>query len=447
MSLYSIIIGLGKSGFSCVEFLAKKHAHMLVLDTRETPPYIHQFKEQFSNIPVALGPLELKWLENAKEIIVSPGLATDQPFFLEATKQGIPIIGDIELFAREVTKPVCGITGSNGKSTVTSLVYEMAKTAHINVACGGNIGTPALELITQPEPDMYVLELSSFQLEITHSLKLKAAAFLNLNPNHLDRYSNMEAYRQAKQRIYLHADTAICNKDDDATFPEHSMPCNKEIYFSLSKPGEGEFGLLQKQGEYYLALGETELMPISHLKIKGMHNQYNALAALAIGYAMNIPMEAMLNTLMTFPGLMHRCQYIGAWNGVEWFNDSKATNVTATLAAVEGLGSSLSGKLVLLLGGQDKGDDFTRLTQAVKKYVRSIIVFGQDASLIEKALKSCVPLYNAQDFQHAVELSQQHAQAGDAVLLSPACASYDMFDNFEHRGSEFIRLVQEIVAI
>lgn len=443
---YQLVIGIGKTGWSCVEYLTRRGEKIRVIDTREEPANLHQFKQKFPNIPLHLGNLLPEWIFNAQQIIVSPGVSTQQFLFEEAKNKGIPILGDIDLFAQNATSPVCGITGSNGKSTVTTLVHEMAKAAQISVQCGGNLGTPVLEIITSPEPELYVLELSSFQLETMHSLPLQVATILNLSPNHLDRYGTMENYQKAKQRIYQDTQFIVCNRDDPATFPNDPDAYDNLVTFGLSNPKSGEFGIIELRDNFLLAFGDQELLSVDEMYLKGRHNAANALAALAIGHVIGFPLSAMISTLQTFRGLAHRCQFIGNWNDVHWFNDSKATNVTATLAAIVGLGSALKGKLVVLLGGQDKGDDFTKLLPAIHQFVRSVVVYGQDADKIKTVLHGHILVEHAKNFAEAITTAHQQALPGDAVLLSPACASYDMFRNFEHRGEMFIQLVEEIVA-
>lgn len=438
-----LIIGLGMTGFSCAHYLTRKNIPFRVADTREQPPELEKFKISYPNALIHLGSYPDTWLDFTSVIIVSPGLAREDIFYKNATDKNIPIFGDIEIFAHEAKQPICGITGSNGKSTVTSLVYEMAKAAGLTAGCGGNIGTPALDLLEIADPDLFILELSSFQLEITDRLNLQAAVYLNLNHNHLDRYPNMKAYGEAKQRIYQNAQFMIWNRDDKATDPDIQSEAENRISFGLSRPDEGEFGLIESPEGTFLAFGQKKLLRVNEMHLKGRHNWLNALAALAAGFAMGLPISAMISALQTFPGLEHRCQFLGNFEGVDWFNDSKSTNVSATLAAIEGLGPNIREKLIIIMGGQDKNDDFTRLIPALKSYVRSVILFGRDAAAIGEVLNSHINIEYAQDLANAIELANHHACEGDAVLLSPACASYDMFKNFEHRGKVFQQLIKE----
>ncbi len=424
-----VIIGLGKTGLSCIRYLLKKNADIAIVDNRINPPGLTELKNYFPNVPVYLGSFHENILSQADELIISPGVSLKEPAIAKQIKNGKPIIGDIELFARVARAPIIAITGSNGKSTVTTLVGEMAKCAGINVGVGGNLGTPALDLLTDPEPDLYVLELSSFQLETTYSLKTKAAVVLNISPDHMDRYENIEEYKAAKMRIYNGCEVAVMTPDTPS--PLAPLP-----------GGEGEFFIMQDK---YLAYGKQKLLSIDELKIKGRHQVSNALAALALGAAAGLPMAAMLKALREFSGLPHRCQWVAKINNVDYYNDSKGTNVGAAKAAIEGLGRGMARraltKIVLIAGGQGKGADFSELFPAVEKYTRAVILIGQDAPKLKAALTGASKILCANSMQEAVKFAAQEAQSGDIVLLSPACASFDMFNNFEHRGEVFCESV------
>jgi UDP-N-acetylmuramoylalanine--D-glutamate ligase len=439
ISPLSLIIGLGKTGLSCARYLQRKNIPFIAIDTRENPPQLSEFKNQFPDIPVFLGALDIQQLSNAKEILVSPGLDLENNFFIEAHKRGIPIIGDIELFAREAKAKIAAITGTNAKGTVTTLVGNMLKAAGKNVRVGGNIGTPALDLLTDSEPDFYVLEISSFQLETTYSLHAAAATILNFSVDHLDRHHTMEAYIAAKQRIYHHCVSAIWNREDNRTQP--ITDTSSEITFGLTEPRQFEFGLREKENQFWLAFGDEYWLPTQELYIKGRHNWANVLAALAMGHALQIPKEIMLQTLREFKGLTHRCEWVAEKNGVTWYNDSKGTNVGATIAAIEGLGPAISGKIILIAGGLGKGADFSMLQNCVSRYVKTVILIGKDAALIEAALTNHVEIKHAGDMEEAVNLAAKESRLNDIVLLSPACASWDMFRDFEHRGEVFKSLV------
>lgn len=438
----TIVLGLGVTGIACLRYLTKQAGTVIAMDTRQNPPELNACREQFPEVPVYLGELDETLLSTAQTIVVSPGLSLQTPAIQLAKVRGVSVIGDIELFARAARAKIVAITGSNAKGTVTTLLGDMAASAGLNVRVGGNIGRPALDLLDINEPDLYVLELSSFQLETTDSLKTIAATILNISPDHLDRYSDLAAYIAAKQRIYRHCSHPVYNRDDSQTQPIQQT--SKCVSFGLTSPADQEWGLKTLEGEIWLAKGHHPLMKVSALRIQGRHNWANALAALALGDILGLPLDAMLKTLHEFPGLPHRCQWVMTRNDVQWYNDSKGTNVGATLAALTGLGQSITGKIVLILGGLGKGADFRVLRESVLNYVRHVILLGQDAPLIAAALGEDVPLVYATDMSQAVCLADSAAQAGDIVLLSPACASYDMFHNFEHRGDVYVNEVRSL---
>lgn len=436
-----IIIGLGKTGLSCVRYLAQQKISLLIMDTRDNPPGLAEFKQEFPHIPIHLGKLDPGIIAQAAEIIVSPGISLQEPALVFAREQKIPIIGDIELFARAAQAPIIAITGTNAKGTVTTLIGEMINQAGFTALLGGNIGTPALDLLLEKIPDFYVLELSSFQLESTFSLQATAATILNISEDHLDWHGTMAAYIQAKQRIYQHCKIAVWNRDDLVTFPEG---VEHYVSFGLSEAEDGEFGLWYVNQQPWLAYGKQPLLPVTELRIKGRHNWANALAALAFGHALKLPWEPMLQVLRTFKGLEHRCQWVAEYNQVAWYNDSKGTNVGATIAAIEGLGGAIAGKLILIAGGIGKGADFTVLQPAVAKYARTVILIGRDAPLLQQALSPVITTEIVHDLAEAVLLAQKAAKAHDIVLLSPACASFDMFRDYPHRGEVFKDLVRNL---
>ncbi len=440
-----VIVGLGKTGLSCVRYLARENIPLAIMDSRQDPPGLVEVKQEFPNIPIHLGSFNVDWLQNAKVMIVSPGISLREPAIADAIAKGVPALGDIELFARDAKNPVIGITGTNGKSTVTSLVGEMAKAAGKKVAVGGNLGTPALDLLReQPNANLFVLELSSFQLETTYSLKTLTASVLNITPDHMDRYRDLNEYIAAKQRIYQQCQHPVINRENKLSYSGLNS-CNDALSFGLDEPEAGQFGLRQQNAKTYLAYGQENILDVAELIIKGRHQWANALAALALGTATGFPLAIMLQTLRTFPGLRHRCQWIATIDNVAWYNDSKGTNVSSSLAGIAGLGDTIHGKLILIAGGLGKQQDFSPLREPVAKFARAVILMGQDAPLIEKALQGATKVLHASDLSNAVKMAQQTAQAGDAVLLSPACASYDMFKNFEHRGDVFIDAVQALV--
>lgn len=437
---FRIVVGLGKSGMSLVRFLARQGVPFAVADTRENPPELATLRLQFPQVEVRCGELDVEFLCRAQELYVSPGLALATPALQEAAKRGVKLSGDIELFARHAKAPIVAITGSNAKSTVTTLVGDMARAAGKRVAVGGNLGTPALDLLAD-DIELYVMELSSFQLETTERLNAEVATVLNVSEDHMDRYADMQAYHLAKHRIFRGARQVVVNRGDALSRPlvADQLPCWS---FGLNKPDFKAFGLIEEDGEKYLAYQFEKLMPVRELKVRGAHNQANALAALALGHAVGLPFESMLAALRAFTGLAHRCQWVRELRGVAYYDDSKATNVGAALAAIEGLGADIDGKLVLIAGGDGKGADFSGLTAPVARYCRAVVLLGRDAELIAAALGDAVPLVRVKTLDEAVQRCAELAREGDAVLLSPACASLDMFKNFEERGRLFAQAAE-----
>lgn len=435
----NVVVGLGKSGMSNIRYLLQQGKKVVAMDTRQQPPELDHVIQEFPQVALHLGSLDEAILAQAAEIILSPGVSPQEPALVTAQNQGIPIIGDIELFARAAKAPIVAITGTNAKGTVTTLVGEMIQNAQYKVLVGGNIGTPALDLLTEETPDFYVLELSSFQLETTHSLQAAAATILNISEDHLDRHHTMSAYIAAKQRIYHGCHFAIVNREDQNTWPE--IPLVRVLSFGLTTPQANEFGILKYDDQSWLSLGAERLLPVDKLLIKGQHNWNNALAALALGTGIGLPLSSMLESLTHFRGLVHRCQWVAEKQGVAWYDDSKGTNVGATLAAIAGLGPALNGKLILIAGGIGKGADFSPLRAPIQKYVRAVILIGKDAPILEQAFNGATTIIHAIDMPEAIALARNAAQLNDAVLLSPACASFDMFRDYEHRGEVFKELV------
>lgn len=437
-----LVIGLGKTGLSCVRYLARQGHQVAVTDDRLDPPGLASVHDELPDVALFLGRFEPDAFEHAEQIVVSPGVPLTLPLITAARARGMEIIGDIELFARSATAPIIAITGSNGKSTVTTLVGEMARAAGRNVKVGGNLGTPALDLlpIDALEPDLYVLELSSFQLESTHSLKARAAVILNISPDHLDRYPDLDEYAQAKQRIYQHAELQIVNLDDSYA-ARLADPARPSIGFGLQPAGTDQYGVRDFGIQPWLVCGNERLMPAAEIRMVGRHNLSNALAALALGDAAGLPRAAMFDTLRTFGGLPHRTQWVAESKGVVWYNDSKGTNVGATLAAVQGMDRPV----VLIAGGLGKGADFRMLRDALKGRVRALVLIGQAASQLEVALQGVAAMVRADDMPAAVKLAAELALPGDAVLLSPACASFDMFKGYDHRGDVFMHAVLELL--
>ena len=439
---FRIVVGLGKSGMSLVRFLAQQGVSFAVADTRENPPELATLRRDYPQVEVRCGELDVDFLCRADELYVSPGLALATPALQAAAARGVKLSGDIDLFARNAKAPIVAISGSNAKSTVTTLVGEMAAAAGKRVAVGGNLGTPALDLLND-DVELYVMELSSFQLETTNQLGAEVATVLNVSEDHMDRYSGLPAYHLAKHRIFRGAKQVVVNRQDALTRPlmSEGLPC---WTFGLSAPDFKAFGLREENGEKYLAFEFQNLMPVRELKVRGAHNQANALAALALGHAVGLPFDAMLSSLRSFTGLEHRCQWVRELDGVSYYNDSKATNVGAALAAIDGLGADMDGKLVLIAGGDGKDADFSGLRDSVAKHCRAVVLIGRDAELIAAAVGDAVPLVRADSLDDAIVQSRELAQPGDAVLLSPACASFDMFKNYEERGQLFARAVEAL---
>ena len=440
-AVYTLVVGLGKTGLSVVRYLRTLGETVVVVDSRDIPPGLSTLKNEYAEVEYFTGDFKSALFINAHRIIVSPGVALSEPVLIEAKQKNIEIIGDIDLFAHEVAAPVIGITGSNGKTTVTTLLALMATQAGMNTIASGNIGTPVLDSLDD-NAELYVLELSSFQLETLQELSMKAAVVLNVSADHLDRYNDVADYAASKQIIYHNAETLVLNKDDPLANRVNTST-SKKIYFTLYAPAENEFGLCKSEnGDQYLCFGSQRLIAVDELKIKGQHNMQNALAALALGYVSGLTLESMVTSLYEFKGLSHRTQFVAEINGVNWINDSKATNVGATVAALTGL----PGKHVLIAGGIAKGADFSELRGVVAKHCRAVVLFGQDAAQIKSVLPDGVTVKTVDDLQSAVTSAQSLAQQGDNVLLAPACASFDMFDDFEHRGDTFIQLVELLVA-
>jgi UDP-N-acetylmuramoylalanine--D-glutamate ligase len=442
----AVIVGLGRTGLSCARYLRERGWRIAVTDTRPEPPQLAALRALDPQIPVRLGMLDPRLLDDALCVVVSPGVSLEQPFFAEARRRGLEIVGDIELFARAVDAPVVGITGTNGKSTVTTLVGRMAARAGVQVRVGGNLGEPALDLLAAAHRagetvGLYVLELSSFQLEATHSLDLAAAAVLNVSPDHLDRYASVAAYAEAKARIFARCDTAVINLDDPLVVAM-PRPGQRTLSFSLRAAIGADYAVALRDGSAWLTRRGEPLLAVSAMRIRGLHNAANALAALALGEALHLPLPAMLAELATFTGLPHRTQWVAEVAGVTYIDDSKGTNVGATIAAVAGM----EGPLVIIAGGDGKQQDFAPLATAFRGKVRHTVLIGRDGRVVGAALQGVCPTEYCASLEDAVRAAAAAAQPGDTVLLSPACASLDMFRDYTHRGAVFARAVQELAA-
>jgi UDP-N-acetylmuramoylalanine--D-glutamate ligase len=438
----ALVVGLGATGLSCVRYLHAQGYGVEVVDSRSAPPQLAALREEFPGIACHTGGFEARLFAVADLLVVSPGVALDEPAIAQAIARGAETIGDVELFARAVRAPVLAITGANGKSTVTSLTGAMCREAGLATAVGGNIGVPVLDLLRAPLPEVYVLELSSFQLETTTSLKPLAATVLNISPDHMDRYRDLDAYARAKARIFAGQGVMVLNADDPWVM-RMAQPNRNAVHFGLGAPlSENDYGLINQGGEEWLAKGARRLLPAAEVPLAGRHNFANVLAAMALAETAQVPFDAMKRAVVQFKGLAHRTELVAERDGVRWINDSKGTNVGATLAALNGM----SEPVVLIAGGDGKGADFSALKGACAAHARAVVLIGRDAPIIEAALANAVPVAHAADMREAVQRARELAQPGDVVLLSPACASFDMFRNFEQRGDVFRTAVRELLA-
>jgi UDP-N-acetylmuramoylalanine--D-glutamate ligase len=436
-----VVFGLGKTGLSCANFLSEQGIACTVVDTRCDPPGRDALRRSHPKIRLIAGSLSADLLGTCKQIILSPGVSRAHPFVSYALECGVEVIGDIELFARNVTAPVIAVTGSNGKSTVVTLVSDILAAAGFMVRCGGNIGTPALELLQDASAvDYYVLELSSFQLESTYSLAPEVACILNVSPDHMDRYADFAGYVAAKTRILTSAKFAVLNADN----PELAKlkPDCTTRYFGTCASESGSYCSAEINGVSWLITDRQPLIPATELGVQGEHNYLNALAAVAITDRLCVARDVQKRVLSAFRGLAHRCQTIAIRQGVDWIDDSKGTNVGASCAAIAGVFAARNG--ILIAGGQGKDAEFSGLGAVIKQHVRAVVLIGEDAKLIAEVLDESVDVYFALDMDAAVSIAATLAVSGDAVLLSPACASFDMFANFEVRGDAFATAVNRL---
>jgi UDP-N-acetylmuramoylalanine--D-glutamate ligase len=445
----ALVLGLGDTGLSMAKWLTRAGAIVRVADTRAEPPQLAALRRELPAVPAACGPLRDESFAGADLIAISPGLPLAEPHVRRAIASGTRVVGDVELFAQAVGAGarVIAITGTNGKTTVTSLAGAMARAAASDCEVAGNIGPAILDALMRREdtgtrPDLWVLELSSFQLETTDSLAASAATVLNISEDHLDRYHGIGEYAAAKARIFAGGGVQVLNRDDARSLAM-ALPGRTTITFGLDAPRrEQDWGILERGGEPWLAQGGSALLATRDMKLAGLHNAANALAALALCRALSLPLDPLLAALREFKGLPHRVEPVGEADGVRWYDDSKGTNVGSTVAALAGLAPSGS-KVVLIAGGDGKGQDFSPLRPAVARAARALILIGRDAPLIETAVAgSGVPVRRAQSMDEAVALAGASARSGDAVLLSPACASFDMFRNYKHRGEVFRHAVE-----
>ncbi|MFZ3088771.1 MAG: UDP-N-acetylmuramoyl-L-alanine--D-glutamate ligase [Methylotenera sp.] len=443
-----LVLGLGETGLSALRWLHGQGARLSVADTRDTPPGIEALKAELPEVSIHPGAFTAVLFSGVDLVVASPGVPLSEPEIQTAIKRGITVVGDVELFAqyRPASAKVIAITGANGKTTVTTLVGEMCKAAGLKTIVAGNIGLPVLDALGMDTPDVYVLELSSFQLETTSSLVVDAATMLNLSEDHMDRYASMQDYAIAKARIFYNAKLQVLNRDDawSMLMARSKLP---QVTFGLEEneehagADEQSYGLKNVEGETWLSCGEHDLMNVRDLKIAGLHNAANALAAIALCRGIGLDYVPIIQTLYNFKGLPHRVEWIASIDDVDYYDDSKGTNVGATCAALSGLPQ----KVVLIAGGDGKGQDFSPLKDAVSENARAVVLIGRDAPLIEAELiHTDVPLYHAADLPEAVSIAKKLAQVDDAVLLSPACASFDMFKNYVHRAEVFVNAVNHL---
>jgi UDP-N-acetylmuramoylalanine--D-glutamate ligase len=440
------VLGLGDTGFSALRWLRHMGADVVMFDSRLHPAGQDRLHAEFPEVECHLGPFNHALLSGMDLIVASPGVSLNEPVIAQLMAQGKHVVGDVELFARfrAPYAKVIAITGSNGKTTVTSLVGEICKQAGLNTIVAGNIGLPVLDTLQMTAPDVYVLELSSFQLEGVHQLQIDAATILNLSEDHMDRYDGMEGYAQAKARIYQHARIAVVNRDDPASAAlAGQLP---QVSFGVNPaPSINDYGL---NDAGWLCAGNRHYIEADSLQIRGKHNIANALAAIALTQAIGIDKVSILHTVQAFAGLPHRVEWVANIEDVDFYDDSKGTNVGATCAAISGmLKQGKPQKVVLIAGGDGKGQDFTPLREAILHHARAVVLIGRDAPKIQQVLHNLqLPVVDAVDLTAAVHIAKTLAEAGDAVLLSPACASFDMFRNYEHRAEVFVEAVKTMEA-
>jgi UDP-N-acetylmuramoylalanine--D-glutamate ligase len=433
-----LVLGLGVTGLSIARYLRRNDRDATFIDSRDEPPGIEELNEVWPDADIILGKSTLP--RGVQRVIVSPGISDSHELLKKARKKKLEVVSDIEIFARDAKAPIVAVTGSNGKSTVTTLLYHMCCADGRKVLAGGNLGEPALDLLNEDEPDVYVLELSSFQLQRTQELPAEVAVLLNVSPDHLDWHADEAEYRESKYRVYRESRAAVINRADD-----EAAACTKDIgalvSFGLDAPGEGQYGIRQDDEADYLARGDVLLIATTDMQMVGLHNQANALAALAAGELLGLKMPAMLQVLSEFPGLPHRMQFVARKGAVDYINDSKATNVAAAVASID----SINGTVVLVAGGDGKGGDFSELAQALENKLRAAVLIGKDAEEIAQAIDTVMPVYFARDMDDAVQQAAAYAESDDTVLLAPACASLDQYDNYSARGDAFCTAVEALL--
>ena len=448
-----LVLGLGDTGLSMAKWLVRRGASVRAADTRAAPPRLAELKRSLPSVPANCGPFRDEMFADIDLVAVSPGVPLAEPAVRRALDAGTKVVGDIELFAQALPERrarIIAVTGTNGKSTVTALAGAMARAAGVDCEVAGNIGPAVLDALMRRDdagraPGLWVLEVSSFQLETSNSLAPDAATVLNITEDHLDRYRGIDDYARAKSRVFSGDGIQVLNRDDPRSLAM-ALPGRKASTFGRDAPRHAEdWGLLERGGEPWLAQGANALLAVREMKLAGLHNAANALAALALCRALGLPLEPLLAALREFKGLPHRVELIGEADGVRWYDDSKGTNVGSTVAALAGL-AQRDTRLVLIAGGDGKGQDFSPLRNAVERSARALVLIGRDAPLIEAAVAGAgVPIRRAASMDQAVALAAQAARPGDAVLLSPACASFDMFRDYRHRGEVFRLAVEGVI--
>lgn len=431
-----LVYGLGATGLSIARYLKRNDIDAIYYDSREQPPGLDELRAIDPQAEVVVGENPQGLIENATRIIVSPGIPDSDTLIKKARQEDLTVASDIELFMEAVRSPVTAVTGSNGKSTVATLLALMFDAAGCSVLAGGNLGKAALDLLAEPQPDVYVLELSSFQLQRLPNLPVKVAALLNISPDHLDWHRDEQEYRAAKYRIFREAQAVVFNRADE-NVSQHIPEDIPRLSFGLDAPADGQYGIRNDNGVEFLACGEKLLLSTDDIALVGKHNQANALAALAIGDLMGIELPAMLQVLNEFPGLPHRMQLVGEIAGSKYINDSKATNVGAAIASIE----SIDGFVVLIAGGVGKGGDFDLFARTVGTRLRCAVLLGADAGQIAEAFEGLAPTERVEDMQQAVGVAANQAKHGDTILLAPACASFDQYQNYQERGDDFAKAV------
>ncbi len=440
-----VIVGVGQTGQSCMRFFSRSGLPFSVFDTRENPEGIGSLLKEFSNINFRFGADQVATLDDVDQLVLSPGVDLSDAIFRNIDLSGKELTNDIAIFSDITVTPKVLITGSNAKSTVTTLLGKMAEVAGLRVAVGGNLGKPALDLLND-ESEMYILELSSFQLEYCSNLGAKVAAILNISNDHLDRHRSMDNYQRIKQRIYQGAESIVFNRHDPLTRPLDSSPSTSLKSFGIDKPKSGHYGVVEIDGKQYVSRGSDVLLAVEEIPQQGEHHLMNVVAAIAIGDMANIPVIDMVLAIKEFNGLPHRCERVAVVGGVAYFNDSKATNEAATVTAIRSMSKLTDGDVVVILGGRAKQDDFSSLFTQLQGMRYKLVVIGESAELIKRFVPEDIFVIGAETLPLAVVQAQMISVTGDIVLLSPACASFDMFDSFEHRGDVFKRSVLSLTS-